>query len=296
MNADAMYVRGLCLYYEDNMDKAFQHFQHVLRLAPDHQHAKSIYKKAKSLHQKKEAGNEAFRVGKLQDALVLYSEALEIDPNNVLTNSKLYNNRATVFAKQKRLDEAITDCTAAIKLDDTYTKAYLRRAKCFMDTEKFEEAVRDYEHVYKTNKTREHKQLVQEAKLELKKSKRKDYYKVLGVSKTATDEEIKKAYRKRALAHHPDRHSNATEESRKEEEKKFKEIGQAYTILSDPKKKARYDSGQDLEDLESPGFNDIDPSQIFQAFFGGGGMGGGPGYAFHQQGGGIPGGFQFQFG
>ena len=44
MNVDAMYVRGLCLYYEDNMDKAFHHFQHVLRLAPDHQHAKTIYK------------------------------------------------------------------------------------------------------------------------------------------------------------------------------------------------------------------------------------------------------------
>lgn len=49
----------------------------------------------------------------------------------------------------------------------------------------------------------EHKRLLQEAKLELKKSKRKDYYKILGVNKSASMEEIKKAYRKRALIHHP---------------------------------------------------------------------------------------------
>lgn len=44
MNSDALYVRGLCLYYEDMVDKAFQHFQQVLRLAPDHGKAKEIYK------------------------------------------------------------------------------------------------------------------------------------------------------------------------------------------------------------------------------------------------------------
>lgn len=54
----------------------------------------------------------------------------------------------------------------------------------------------------------EHKQLLKNAQLELKKSKRKDYYKVLGVDKNATEDEIKKAYRKRALLHHPGAHLN----------------------------------------------------------------------------------------
>jgi len=134
--------------------------------------------------------------------------------------------------------------------------------------------------------------LLQEAKVELKKSKRKDYYKMLGLSKDATEDEIKKAYRQHALKHHPDRHSSATEEIRKTEEKKFKDIGEAYGVLSDAKKKARYDSGQDLDDDGMSGYaGEMDPNLIFQSFFGGGGGG------FHQQSaGGFPGGFTFSFG
>eukprot|EP00088_Acartia_fossae_P023267 TRINITY_DN2432_c0_g1_i1.p1 TRINITY_DN2432_c0_g1~~TRINITY_DN2432_c0_g1_i1.p1 ORF type:complete len:503 (-),score=178.02 TRINITY_DN2432_c0_g1_i1:1243-2751(-) len=277
MNADAIYVRGLCLYYEDNVDRAFSHFQQVLRFAPDHGKAKEAYKKAKQLKLKKEEGNTAFKAGQLDNALKLYSEALEIDPLNRTTNSKLYFNRATVQSKLANLDQSIEDCTKAIELDTNYVKAYLRRAKSYMDTEQYEEAVRDYEHVFKTDKSnREYRQLLQNAKLELRKSKRKDYYKVLGIDKNANEEEIKKAYRKRAMIHHPDRHSGATEQEKKDHETKFKEVGEAYAILSDEKKRRAYDSGQDLDDMGGGhGFQDIDPNTIFQSFFGGGGMGGG---------------------
>ncbi|CAH1183620.1 unnamed protein product [Phaedon cochleariae] len=288
-NADAIYVRGMCLFYDDNLDSAFQHFQQVLRLAPDHSKAMNIYKRAKMLKKKKEEGNEAYKACRFQEAHKLYTEALEIDPLNKKTNAKLYFNRATVLSRLTKTREAIADCTAALNLDDTYLKALLRRAKCYMDSNEFEEAVKDYEKICKMDKSRENKKLLQDAKFALKKSKRKDYYKILGVERTAGDDEIKRAYKKRALIHHPDRHASATENEKKDQEKKFKEVGEAYGVLSDPKKKARYDNGQDMEEFE--GGMDIDPTQVFQTYFGGGGHG--QEFSF---GGGFPGGFSFQFG
>jgi len=308
MNADAMYVRGLCLYYEDFVDKAFTHFQQVLRLAPDHQMAKDTYRRAKSLKQKKEEGNIAFKSSNWNKAHELYSQALQIDTCNKATNAKLYFNRATVAAKQKKFDESVADCDQAIKLDDKYLKAFLRRGRSYMELEKYEDAVRDFEQINKMERgNQEYRQLLSNAKLELKKSKRKDYYKLLGVDRSANDEEIKKAYRKRALVHHPDRHSGASEEERKEHEKKFKEVGEAYGVLSDQKKRSRYDNGHDLDDLEGHGHGfgaEIDPNQIFQAFFGGGNGGfhfaGGHGHGHghgHGGAGQMPGGGTFfQFG
>eukprot|EP00096_Caligus_rogercresseyi_P006504 TRINITY_DN2298_c0_g1_i1.p1 TRINITY_DN2298_c0_g1~~TRINITY_DN2298_c0_g1_i1.p1 ORF type:complete len:706 (-),score=197.83 TRINITY_DN2298_c0_g1_i1:737-2854(-) len=231
LDADAIYVKGLCLYYEDVIDKAFSHFQRVLTLAPDHHKAKEVLKKAKLLKQTKDEGNAAFNANKLSEAYKLYSDALLIDPLNSMTNAKLYFNRAIVAAKLGKLEKSIEDCNSALELDSSYLKALMRRAKSYLDIGDYESAVKDYETLAKKDpRNSEYQQLLRNAKMELKRSQRKDYYKILGIRKDANDDEIKKAYRKRALVHHPDRHSNASEKEKIEHEKIFKEIGEAYGV------------------------------------------------------------------
>ncbi|XP_067934416.1 dnaJ homolog subfamily C member 7-like isoform X1 [Watersipora subatra] len=302
-NADALFVRGLCLYYGDEIDKAQQHFKHVLRMNPDHTKAKDTYKKSKCLIQKKEEGNAAFKSGDHQKAYELYTDALSIDPYNKLTNAKLYCNRATTSTKLQNLQQAVDDCNKAIELDEKYVKAFTRRAATYTGLEMYEEAVRDYETVQKLEPSQQNARAVKDAKLELKKSKRKDYYKILGVDKNVTDDMLRKAYRKRAMLHHPDRHCNDTPEKQKEEEKIFKDVGEAYAVLSDPKKRSRYDSGADLEEGMGSGFGDFDATNLFQMFFQGGAPDFGGGFEGfggshrrqHQRSGFPGGGYQFHF-
>ena len=67
---------------------------------------------------------------------------------------------------------------------------------------------------------------------------KRDYYEVLGVNKNATDDELKKAYRKMAIKYHPDRQQGKSDAEKKEAEEKFKEAAEAYDVLSDPNKRA----------------------------------------------------------
>lgn len=111
---------------------------------------------------------------------------------------------------------------------------------------------------------------------------KKDYYDLLGIEKTASESDIKKAYRKLAMKYHPDKFSNASEKEKKEAEEKFKEVNEAYQVLSDADKRAKYDkfghAAFENGGAGAGGFGGFggfegfgNAEDIFSSFFGGGG-------------------------
>ena len=109
---------------------------------------------------------------------------------------------------------------------------------------------------------------------------KRDYYEVLGVEKGASTDEIKSAYRKLALKWHPDNWVNGTDAEKKTAEEKFKEASEAYSVLSDPDKKARYDQfGHAGVEGQTGGFDfsSFNLNDLLNNIFGGGfgGFGGG---------------------
>ena len=111
---------------------------------------------------------------------------------------------------------------------------------------------------------------------------KRDYYEVLGVDKNASENDIKKAYRKAAMKYHPDKFANASDAEKKDAEEKFKEINEAYQVLSDNEKKQQYDQfGHAAFEQGGAGFGGgfnaggFDFGDIFGDIFGGGGSFGG---------------------
>ncbi|KAF1979405.1 TPR-like protein [Bimuria novae-zelandiae CBS 107.79] len=289
---DALVLRGRALYGQGENDKAIQHFKQALNCDPDFKDALKYLRMVQKLERMKEEGNTAFKSGRLQAAVDTYTQALEVDPSNKQTNSKILQNRALCYSRLKKWTSAIADCDKALELDPGYTKAKKTRAKALGESGNWDEAVKELKAIHEANPSEPGiAKEIRNAELELKKSERKDYYKILGVEKDAGESEIKKAYRKLAIVHHPDK--NPDDETAHQ---RFQEIQEAHETLSDPQKRARYDSGEDLIDPSEMfgggggmggGMGGIDPEILMQMF--GGGMGG-------ARGGGGGGGFSFQTG
>lgn len=112
----------------------------------------------------------------------------------------------------------------------------------------------------------------------IKQSKKRDYYKILGVKRSADKNQIIKAYRKLAHKWHPDKY---TGEEKEKAQKMFIDIAAAKEVLTDPDKRAKFDNGEDPLDAEeqaNQGFNPF--GHGFNPFGGGGGGGGGGGFQF----------------
>lgn len=227
---DAMMIRARAFYASGETEQALKLLKMCLGLDPDMKAAIKLLRIVQKLSRTKEEGNNAFKAKDYQRAIELYGQALEVDPTNKDMNAKILQNRAQAYLNLKDYDAAINDCTEALRLDPGYVKAMKVRAKAYGGAERWEDAVRDYKSVAENNPTeRGIQEDIRKAEFELKKAQRKDYYKILGVDKDASEHEIKKAYRKMAVKYHPDKNRDG-----EQGDEMFKEVGEAYETLIDP--------------------------------------------------------------
>ncbi|KAJ3774617.1 hypothetical protein FB446DRAFT_639492 [Lentinula raphanica] len=302
---EALYLRGLVLMLSGKLPQALQHVQSALRLDPSHSASQQLRKRVKDIERLKEEGNVAFKAGKLQEAVDKYTETLErigeeeVEAKGGQIRATLLSNRATTLVKLQEHERALADTEASLALYPHSFKAQRTQARVNLALENYEQAVRDFkaavEEAQKDGSTterdvRELRAELKKAEAALKRSKTKDYYKILGVHRECTEMEIKKAYRRESLKHHPDKGGD---------EEKFKLVSEAHSVLSDPQRRARYDMGEDEDGLNDGmsgmggmggmgGMNQADLANLFAQF---NGFGGG-GHPFNR---GDPSGFSFSF-
>jgi len=322
-----LYYRSYILYQRGLIQDSLKHLKQILRIDPDHTLSQKLYKALRALSQCKDLGDVEYKNGNYEKAYEYYSTALDDTTHPIsigLYKSKLYYNRSCTLYNLKKYAECITDCNAALRIDDEYVKVYTRRGNAYVNLESCTErdcrsAIQDFEKAMELverqstssgqkgsaaddKQIKELKSKIHETEVQIKRLKQKDFYKILGVSRNATQNEIKKSYRKMALKFHPDRQSSKSQEEKEKAEVIFKDVNLAYEVLSDEVKKRKYDSGVDVEDLDNPhagqggmhggfpgghgGMGGVDPNVLFEMFMRqqhggmGGGMGGGRG-GFH---------------
>ncbi|KAK4244678.1 hypothetical protein C7999DRAFT_17084 [Corynascus novoguineensis] len=169
-------------------------------------------------------------------------------------------------------------CEESLQYDENSFYGLLYRAKHLHEAEEFEASINTLRKAAEAHPGKDDviNPLMQKAQIALKRSKTKDYYKVLGVAHDADERQIKSAYRKLSKLHHPDKAAKQGL-TKEEAEKKMAAVNEAYEVLSNPELRARFDRGDDP--------NSHEQQQYHGHPFGGGGH---P-FMFHQ------GGQQFQF-
>ncbi|XP_063987565.1 uncharacterized protein LOC135167862 [Diachasmimorpha longicaudata] len=229
INVDAQYILGLRIYYT-NLEEAVAYFKKVLQLDPDHTKSHKIVKEIKLFMNLKSAGNTQLEYRNFHGAHVTYVSALSIDPNNPLMQRKLFYNMGQASFNLKNYERAIKEYSQAIDIDSTDVRYLKQRGHCYMEMKEYEEAIADFSRVCNLDPGNECNKLILEAERLLAQVK-KDPYKLLGVSMDPSLEEIRQAYREKAMIHHPDRHVNDTEQQQKKHERIFKDILNAYKEL-----------------------------------------------------------------
>ncbi|KAA8517163.1 hypothetical protein F0562_017456 [Nyssa sinensis] len=233
----------------------------------------------------KNAGNKAFQMGRHMEAVEHYTAAISSSVESHPFAAICFCNRAAAHQALGQIADAIADCSLAIALDGNYSKAVSRRATLHETIRDYEQAASDLQRLISVLEKQSQEKVQQfgtpegsigssvkelrQAHLRLslveemaKKRTSLDLCLILGIKASDTASEIKKAYRKAALRHHPDKAGQflVRSESRddgqlwkeiavevhKAADRLFKMIGEAYAVLSDPTKRSEYDLEEEL--------------------------------------------------
>ena len=320
-------ISNMLFYSIGDTEKGVEQMRKCLRSDPDSKSCSKLFRREKQLdkilkqvrlHAEKRQFNSAVKLlvttgddqGLVKDVQEDVKEAKEAGLIHANSPNDLYNTLVELacefYTEMNNRKKAGPFCTESLTLNPHSLHALLHRAQNLLDAEDWDAAINTLntakEHHPNNSKTQE---LLQKAHVGLKRSKTKDYYKVLGVASDADDRAIKRAYRTMTKKYHPDKMSakEGTEGamSKEQAEKKMAEINEAYEVLSDPELRERFDRGDDPNNPEQQQGGPFHGSPFGQGgggqqfFFrqggGGGGFPGGGGFKFQ---GGFPGGgFQF---
>jgi DnaJ family protein C protein 3 len=295
-NRKALEFRALAYEQLGEIQNALNHFKEGLRLDPEDKGFKTNFKRLKNLWNKIERSEESERNSKWEECIEMTNDAIELSPPSVLV-LPLYIRLCSAYTGTKNVQKAMDACNKALQIDNDSFDAHMKRGEVNLIAEKYDDAISDFQRCLQIvpNEQRAMEAL-QRAQNLLKQSQQKDYYKILGVKRSATEREIKKAYRKLALKYHPDKHESNDELDKEQAEKKFREMAEAYEVLSNPELKAKYDRGEDIHPNQGGGQQHHQGFGGFPGGFGGfGGFPGGFGGGFQQQRGFQQGGQQFHF-
>lgn len=306
-------ISSMLFYSLGDTERGLSQLKKCLQSDPDHKACKALHREEKSitkmidkisaLLEKKQyvsatkvlVGNAAEDPGLLADVKANIASAREAGYIHEKAGSELYSQlldkTCECYVGMNNHKKAAPYCNEALELNPTSLYGLLHQAQLQMDAENYDAAIGTL-NTAKENHQGERKvqEKLQEAQIALKRSKTKDYYKVLGVSRDADEATIKKAYRKATKEYHPDK-AISRGVTKEDAEKKMASINEAYEVLSDPELKARHDRGEDPNDPSAQQGG----GSPFQGGFGGQQFvfrqGGGP--QFHFSGGGGGGGNPF---
>uniref|UniRef100_A0A914ZDT6 J domain-containing protein n=1 Tax=Panagrolaimus superbus TaxID=310955 RepID=A0A914ZDT6_9BILA len=240
------------MYYNiGDIQNSLSQVRECLKLNPDHKECFPFYKKAKKLQKMRDSLEEFVTKEKWTECLEKGQQILkfEKDVDNVQLDVFRHTCKCNLHAGH--VAEAINECTEVLKYgDENDLDVLCDRAEAYIVSEDFDKAIDDFQKALTAHDgNRRAKEGLQRAQKLLKQSKKRDYYKILGVRRNANKQQINKAYRKLAQQWHPDNFRE--DEEKKKAQEKFIDIAAAKDVLTDPEKRQQFDQGIDPLDPEA---------------------------------------------